>query len=320
MIPIGGYFELAEAIGSCHNTLEGYLFNSCRNGFEYILREVRPSHVWMPRYTCHVMKEPLTRSGVPYSTYSVDNEFMPRLSRQLEKDEWIVYTNYFGICSKQAAWLVRKYPNNIIIDNSQAFYDDYLGGVASLYSPRKFFGLPDGGVCISARQLNVQDLEIDDSINRLSHLYLRRDVGPEAGYKEFLKNDASLSYLPVRRMSNFTEKLLSSVDWQGAKTIRINNFNHLHNYFSVHNELVINTSNIVAPLCYPLLVKNGASLRKKLIDKSIYIPQYWPEVLDSGTLSEFEKRLISDLVCIPVDQRYGKKEMNYIMKIYSKNG
>lgn len=320
MKAIGGYFELEKSQESLHNPLEGYLFNSCRNGFEYILRELSPDHVWVPGYTCHVMKEPLNRSKVPYSTYSLDKEFMPIVPAHLKRKEWLLYTNYFGICSKQVARLVSKFPNNMVIDNSHAFFDGFLGGVASLYSPRKFFGLPDGGVCISKMQLNVHDLEIDDSSKRLSHLYLRRDFGPEAGYNEFLKNDASLSGLPVKRMSSLTEKLLSSAEWQGARMSRLKNFKYLHSFFSVHNELDIPLTDITTPLCYPLLVKEGASLRKRLINERIFVPQYWPEVLDFKVLNEFEKRLLKDLVCIPIDQRYGIEEMNYIVKVYYGKG
>ena len=50
--------------------------------------------------------------------------------------------------------LNKKYPN-LIVDNAQAFYMPHLG-LASFYSPRKFFGVADGGYLFCGKKLDEE--------------------------------------------------------------------------------------------------------------------------------------------------------------------
>ena len=50
--------------------------------------------------------------------------------------------------------LCKNKKGNIIFDNSQAFYSKQYG-TAGIYSPRKFFGLPDGGILCT--DLNLEE-------------------------------------------------------------------------------------------------------------------------------------------------------------------
>jgi hypothetical protein len=58
-----------------------------------------------------------------------------------------------------------------------------------------------------------------------------------------------------------------------------------------------------------LLVKNGAELRKRLIEQKIFIPTYWPGLDLDATRQPVEKRLLDDLICLPVDQNVSKTDL-----------
>jgi dTDP-4-amino-4,6-dideoxygalactose transaminase len=102
-----------------------------------------------------------------------------------------------------------------------------------------------------------------------------------------------------------------------VKRKRLNNFNTLHSNLKFVNEWsVFNKNQSEVPLCYPFLVKNGGDLKKHLIHKNIYIPTYWHEIEKHMNSScEVEKYFINNLVCLPIDQRYNKDDMLYILKI-----
>ena len=66
---------------------------------------------------------------------------------------------------------------------------------------------------------------------------------------------------------------------------------------------------------YPLLVKDGAAIRKILQKEKIYIPTLWPYVLENCVSDSFEYRLASDTLPIPVDQRYDSQDMEYLVEV-----
>ena len=63
---------------------------------------------------------------------------------------------------------------------------------------------------------------------------------------------------------------------------------------------------------YPLLIKNGAAIRKALQKDKIYIPTLWPNVMEECEPNSLEYRYAADILPIPIDQRYDKEDMQYI--------
>ena len=65
---------------------------------------------------------------------------------------------------------------------------------------------------------------------------------------------------------------------------------------------------------YPLLIQNGAAVRKELQKKKIYIPTLWPNVLEECPEGSLEYHYAADILPIPVDQRYGIEDMKYLVE------
>lgn len=55
-------------------------------------------------------------------------------------------------------------------------------------------------------------------------------------------------------------------------------------------------------------------MKRELISRKIYIPTLWPGVDGFSELNDFERRLIRDLVLLPIDQRYDTEDMRYIAR------
>ena len=56
-------------------------------------------------------------------------------------------------------------------------------------------------------------------------------------------------------------------------------------------------------------------LKKRLIDNKIFVATYWPNVLEWCKEDDIEYKLCKSIIPIPIDQRYGKEDMNRILEI-----
>ena len=68
------------------------------------------------------------------------------------------------------------------------------------------------------------------------------------------------------------------------------------------------------PYMYPLLLENGAEIRKKLQEKEIYVPTLWPNVVENLSQKDAEYSLAENILPLPCDQRYGVWDMEYVVK------
>lgn len=306
MKEIGGYFELELRNGKNYYP-DAIALNSARNCLRYLVRAHSIQKIWIPAYTCPVVWEALEDEGCKYEFYEINEQFLP--TRELDTDEYILYNNYFGICDPQVEYMLAIYPK-IIIDNSQAFYSQKKW-INCFCSPRKFFGVPDGGYVYS-NKFSEENYPQDTSITRMSHLLKRIELGATAGYNSFKHNDASLDHMDIKRMSKLTQTLLNNIDYKHISECRRGNFQYLHEHLSLKNELSVELHENMVPMIYPYLPKcNGAKLKQKLIENKIFVATYWPGQKDQG----FGLKLQNDMIALPIDQRYGINEMAYILEV-----
>lgn len=305
---IGGFFEL-ELIAGKEFYSDLIALNSGRNALRYIVRAYGIKKMYVPYYTCPVIWNALESENCELVFYTIDLKFLPE--QEFPDDAYILYTNYYGICNKNCDVLTKKY-KNLIIDNAQSFFSQPTG-LASFYSPRKFFGLPDGGYLKIGKYLDKK-FEYDISHERCAHLIKRIDLSAEVAYSDFKKNDNSLNDSAIKSMSKFTKKMLGSINYENVKQRRLENYWILFEGLKSINELNLVDSKMDVPMVYPLLIQDD-HLRVKLIKNKIYVATYWPEIEKKCSNKEIEGYLQKYLLPLPIDQRYGENEMNRILKI-----
>ena len=299
MKAIGGYFGFE--CGRVELPNPGFLLNSARNALRWILRTFGVRKVYLPAFTCPVVEQAVREEGCTVVHYPLGKDFLPAVD--FPADDWVVYNNYFGVCGNKVATLAKRH-RNLIVDNAQAFYAQ-PSGRAAFYSPRKFFGLPDGGIAvIPGREKNVSNLDPDHSVGRLVHLFRRLEDGPEAGYAEFQEADRQLDGAPIRAMSATTRALLGCCDFQGAAARRRANFAFLHE--RLHSSFPFALSEDDVPMAYPYVAPNPF-LREKLIAQRIFVPLYWPDV-------DKDACPVGGILPLPIDQRYGEEDMKRIVE------
>ena len=294
---IGGYPEL-ELLKGEHYHKGALRLNTARNCFEYILRARGYTKVYIPYYTCEVMLEPLIKCNIAYEFYHINEQLEPVEIFHLEPSEAFLYTNYYGLKQHCVARLAHIYGRQMIVDNAQAFFAPHINGIDTFYSARKFFGVADGAYLYIDKLLDIE-LEQDQSFERMAHLLIRADIGAEAGYAEFRKNDDSLIGVPIKKMSRLTEKILCSIDYEACKVIRISNYILLENQLNTTNKIHLDISEEAVPMAYPYMTENS-SLRQRLLNQRIYIATYWSNVLDWTSHSDIEHTLVHSLLPLPI--------------------
>lgn len=312
---IGGYFELELPKGKGILYPDAKKYQSARAAFYALLLKIKPACVWMPFYICDSMLAPLEKANIKIKFYSLNLDLSIKDDFKLKKNEYLLYVNYFGICEKIQEEILEKYTSDkIIFDHSQAFFQPPKNCLATIYSPRKFFGVPDGGLLVTNLDIN-EPLEIDtESINRASHLLKRLAGEPEDGYLDFRNNDDSLNDFEPKKMSLFTERILNSIDYKTAKKTRNRNFKYLSKKLEKNNILKINSKSIDGPMGYPFL-RVSNNLKKKLIESRVFIPTYWPEVISRLNSEGIEENLVENLKTIPCDQRNDISSIKKLVEI-----
>lgn len=312
MDSIGGFFSLELPHNTCGEMYPCALrLNAGRYCLEYILRARRYRKVYIPYYTCEAVLQPIKALGLAYEFYHIDENFHIVGDINVCKNDVLVYTNYFGLMESYANEVAYKYSPNVIIDNTQAFFAKPKDFYDSFNTCRKFFGVPDGAYLFTDARLDV-GISQDHSTPRMNAVLDRIDKSPEEAFGEYHDNEAFLDCCGMRMMSKLTQRIMESIDYREVSKRRLQNYHILDMALKDTNEMHLTISPGTVPMVYPYFChKKG--LRLHLINNRVYIAKYWNNVIDWAGEDSMEAGLTEKLFALPIDQRYGKDEMEHII-------
>jgi hypothetical protein len=314
---MGGYFEMELRRG--HQPFPDALaFNSARSAFQALLRSRDIRKVFMPHFLCAVMPEAARSVGVQVVEYGLDDQLELVVVPELGESDALLYVDYFGLKTHYVRNVLAEHLRpHLIVDNSQALFAAPLNGVPTLYSPRKFVGVPDGGWLVNG-PTGIEPPEPGAFIGRFDAVLGRLGDAPEAHYADFQKAEEALGLEGIRGMSRATARLLDSIDYDSVKTRRHSNFNRLHDALSAINHFSPAFGEHAGALCYPLLIENAAcasAVREALLEQRVFVPCYWREVLQKPKTPPLERDMTERLLALPIDQRYGPLQMDRLASI-----
>ena len=268
------------------------LLNSGRNCLRYIVKAYNIREIFIPFYICPVIWQELRKENVKIKFYHIDQNFMPLETFPL--DAYILYPNYFGICSKQVEFLAQRY-ENLILDNALAFFSEQEG-LATFYSPRKFFDINDGGILFVDKKLPDNFEQDEDRFCEIND------------YNSFCKNELSIDNQPIKKMSLKTYATLKQINFAQEKQKRIKMFFSFHKYFAKNNSLKINLTEKDIPYQYPLLSCNVEKIVDFFDKNNIYLikygtnlPKYFPEY-----------NFVKNLLLIPMNENNLNLILDYV--------
>ena len=302
-----------------------------------------PKRCLMPAYMCDSVFVPFRHRGWELIFYAVDSglestgETLFQLI--LETNPGLIFIHpYYGADTfrdlRAQLPVFRKSGILVMEDITQSYYLEEAGQEADFVvgSLRKWYPVPDGGFVVSDLPIAEDVLQDGEAYaeERLVPLvqkweYLQGvEVLPEK--KElFLQKNRSLEealdrYEGVRRMSGVSAAILSETDEEAARHKRAENQSFLYEKMIGMKRLrpVLAMQGEEAPLYLPVYAKEREDLQRFLTEHDIYAPVLWPLSEDAPDFFEGDEDYIYEhLLALPIDQRYGIREMERIAQVLS---
>ena len=313
MKEIGGYIELdTYRLPMLH---EGAIALNCgRNCLAYLIKAKNIKKIKVPYFMCDSVFEVCKKYGAEISFYHINENFLPE-DIELADGEWLYLINYYGQLDVRYIEKLKYGFGRIIIYNAQSYFEMPLSGVDTLYTCRKFFGVADGAFLYTDKLLE-EDLQRDESFERMHFLLGRFERTASEFYSENVANNRLFSSEPVKKMSKLTNNLLHAIDYEFVKNRRTCNFRLCHEKLGKINQLKLRE--IEGAFAYPLLVENGAEIRRKLQQQKMYVPTLWPNVLNETEKTSLEYKFAENILPLPVDQRYSEDDINELITFVKK--
>ena len=305
---IGGYFGLEKLISHEYYP-DLAAVNNARCALLYIIKAKHYHKVYLPYFLCDSVRLVLERERIPFEEYRIDRTFLPLLDIRTNSGEVVYIVNYYGLlCDEQLISLKNRY-GNIVVDNAQAFFARPVKGIDTLYSCRKFFGVPDGGYAYTDAEFQ-ESLSTDVSMDRMRHLLGRFEGNSASDYYDcFNHNDESFKAIELRLMSALTHNILGAIDYHAAKCRREGNYLFLSEALGDKNLLEMECPS--GPYAYPLYIRDGMTVKKQLAKRKIYVATLWPNVLGTGL--DVETEFAENILPLPCDQRYAEEDMQRVV-------
>lgn len=309
MREFGGYIEIEHYKGNEYHT--GCLaLNSGRNCLRYLIRARQIRKIMLPRLQCQVIEEVCRREGVQIQWYEVKALEKPYQDEQLEEEVFLYLINYYGQLEKNYLEKLLAGHKRVIVDNAQDFFCGPIEGVDTIYTCRKFFGVPDGAYLYTDAQADFT-LQEDFSYDRMEFLLGRYECGAEKFYQNYRENEAWMDKQGLSAMSALTHNILRSIDYERVEQTRTSNAKRLDAGLGENNLLTV--KNMTGAYLYPYFCADGEKLRKKLIERKIFVPVLWQNVLEDCDIDTAEYNFSKNMVPLPCDQRYTENDMDEVI-------
>lgn len=314
---IGSFLELQFPKGREYYSQEKEIkrLNSGRTAIWHACRITACETIWLPYYQCDTVREFLKKKEILIKYYRIDKDFNPEGLAPTD-NEAVLLVNYYGIMSRnRMEELAGKYTHSII-DNCQAFFCEPIPTALNVYSCRKFIGTPDGAYVIG-KDAQQYDYPQCFSSDTAAFLLKRIEYGCEGiGYLSRQINEHRIDMEDCMIMSKLTRAILDGTDYEEIKRKRRENFEIARELFDEINLIDVNQyyDNKTVPMVYPLVIEDDGLLTKLQAAKH-FQGHWWSYLCDEMPVDTTEYWLSRYVIPITIDQRYGRKELEYIKKV-----
>lgn len=323
-----------------NDNLFGYLSDyntiytsSGRGAIRIIAKKFRS--VLLPEFICESVIKCFGASKISF--YKINNDCTIDVHDLLHKitseTDCVFIMHYFGAvqpkqvldkinlaCKQNGIGIIEDVTHSIL--STKSTIGDYM--VASL---RKWFPLPNGGVLYSKNQLDADGLEVcTDNAKTyamaLKDLYLFKGYDFNSAYRKiFAESEQSLQDNPEPKLiSDFSKFILSCQSVSQIIEKRKTNYKNLAKKLAGLGLYPVVKLDGGCPFVLPLRVKHRDVFRKYLIDNRIYCAVHWPKDEFSNSQRSTAELNSDTLISLPIDQRYGGAEIEYIFNTISSFG
>lgn len=313
--------------------------SSARAGIYYLVETLRPGTVWMPSYLCVTMIESIAHRRETIRFYPVDGALtLSDLEwlKQVRKGDIVCVIDYFGHHSSTSVKRAARAAGAWVLEDAcQALMTDGIGEDADylLFSPRKFLGVPDGGVLVPLNGDSFAEVVLDEAparwwLTMFGASLLRREFDRRGGdspdrrwFKLFREADAKAPQGAFAISSLSKALLFEAFDYDSIAKRRRANYRVLWQRLA-QIALLPKSNSEVVPLGFVVCLKTQEErdrIRHQLIAQNIYPPVHWPihKVVPERFVDSH--RLCDTIMTLPCDQRYDESDMQRVSDLVCKN-
>ena len=118
------------------------------------------------------------------------------------------------------------------------------------------------------------------------------------------------------KMSKLTRTLMDAEDYKFNRQKRKENFVYAHSLLCNINKIdpTMYMDDDTVPMVYPLVVEDD-DLIKRLFAAKHFQGHWWSYICDEQPETTFEHWISRYVIPITIDQRYGKKEIDYLVNV-----
>lgn len=337
---IGGMFGLPATVEPKVKTEPGrwkfldesnlFLTNG-RSGIKILIELLGSASIWMPSFFCPTMLDAVDQNKTTLKYYEVNYNLQIPSAKWVEEvksGDIVVLIDYFGFpLDSKIASLVKEQEGWVLEDACQALLSEHVGRYSDfiLFSPRKYIGVPDGGIVVSCCDVVFDDVELrpapsDWWLKMLESAVNRREFdqhGGERHWYQLFQETNEMTPCGYFRMSELARQLMLFVyDYQEIARSRIENYLVLTDElpeFAVFPELPSGT----VPLGFPVKDRQRDCTRHALFREQIYPPVHWAILGSVPEVFQASHKLAAHIMTLLCDQRYSVDEVRRMAYVFT---
>jgi hypothetical protein len=332
---IGGLFGLEWALLPQELTppfLTGrdvFLVNA-RSGIWLLLNRLRPSRVWVPSFLCPTILGAIDPNITVLRFYEVDYDLKVRSNQwvsEVTSGDLVIFIDYFGFpYDRHLAANIKEKGAWVLEDACQALLSSHVGTLSDfvLFSPRKWIGVPDGGILRIPESFPFIDISLATPsatwwLKALQAAILRREFDDGLPTREWFKlvreaeDSAPTGPYAISQLSKTI--IECSVDYSIIAKRRIDNYRTLLGRLGDY-AVFPKVGPDVTPLGFPVRVAKRDRVCQALFDQQMYPSVHW--LIDGVIPPKYKDshRLARQIMTLPCDQRYRPEDMERMAEVF----
>jgi hypothetical protein len=300
-----------------------YTFQNARSALAHLIRSRSPKAVWLPAFICCELAAAVSSVVSHLRYFPVTDDLSPDvkcLAANLATGDLVLAVDYFGRPpSADFRAFVGRRPDVLWVeDRCQALAPgSEPWGHWLLYSPRKLFGVPDGGILVGVRDTVAPPTHIDDDPYLVELFWpvlwrFEDEDNNQAWYPAYRQAESRMS-VTTRPMSRLSAAILSSLDADEIAARRRQNFARLAESLSDLGPFA-DTKLSWVPLGFPIRVPERDRVVQHLASARMFCARHWAELPSDPDRFRFEHQLARQILTLPCDHRYGSADMDRLVR------
>lgn len=330
---IGGFLPLecgsgkeADGVLSLWGVAEhnAWMFANARSALAHLIQATDVRRLLLPAFICPELAQAASQD-VSVGYYPLNARLSPNvdaLFSLLRPGDCVVGVDYFGRQPEPDFCAFVADRNDIlwVEDRAQALLpaqEPWTNWV--LYSPRKLFGVPDGGILVCLDEDVAPTAYSEECAeDRVLPRVLRRDDTLERDnalwYAAYQDVEAGMT-VSCEALSATTHQILSNMDTEPVIRCRKHNFNSLAESLPDIAFFTGEAEDFV-PFGFPVRVRERDRVWKALSDRRIFAARYWPHLPSDPAMFPEAHALSGELLLLPCDQRYDEYDMRTVAAVF----